>query len=380
MDVEEDVEQDLELSNPMVVEKYKAAAEVANRVMIAVLEYLAPGQSVVDVCAYGDKQIEDLVQSSLKKVKHKGIAFPTCVSINNCAGHMSPLPEDPAIVVQAGDLVKVQLGVHIDGFPSIVSHSWIVGQTVPATGRISDVVCAAYYASECALRLVRPGKKNTDITNVIRKCADAFHVQPLEGVLSHQMKHNCIDANNVIINRPELDQQVDEFTFEINQVYCIDVVMSTGEGKAKEIESRTTVFKRAVDRNYQLKLQASRQILAEITTKYPNHAFSLRSLDEKKRRMGISDIAKHELVDTYPVLWEREGEFIAQFQFTVLIMPNSTVRLNGPFPLPHVSSEYSVDQDQEIQDILKMNLVRKKKRAKKAGKTPAASTEKMDTA
>jgi len=380
MDVEEDVEQDLELSNPMVVEKYKAAAEVANRVMIAVLEHMAPGLNVGDVCAYGDKQIEDLVQASLKKVKHKGIAFPTCISINNCAGHMSPLPDDPAIVIQAGDLVKVQLGVHVDGFPSIVSHSWIVAQTAPATGRISDVVCAAYYASECALRLVRPGKKNTDITDVIRKCADAFHVQPLEGVLSHQMKHNCVDANNVIINRPDVDQQVDEFTFEVNQVYCLDVVMSTGEGKAKEISSRTTVFKRAVDRNYQLKLQASRQILAEINTKFPNHPFSLRSLDEKKRRMGISDIAKHELVDSYPVLWEREGEFIAQFQFTVLIMPNSTVRLNGPFPLPHVSSEFSVDQDQEIQEILKMNLQRKKKRAKKAAKTPAAGAEKMDTA
>jgi len=264
------------------VEKYKAAADVANRVLIAVLEYIQPGLGVLEVCTFGDKQIEEAVQNCLKKVKHKGIAFPTCISLNNCAGHMSPLPEDPAVTINTGDLVKVQLGVHVDGFPCLASHTWIVGQTAPAAGRMADVVCAAYYASECALRLVRPGKKNTDITNIIRKCADAFRVQPLEGVLSHQMKHNCIDANNVIINRPDVDQQVDEFTFEINQVYCLDVVMSTGDGKAREINSRTTVFKRAVDRNYQLKLQASRQILAEINTKFPNHAFSLRSLDEKK--------------------------------------------------------------------------------------------------
>lgn len=169
-----------------------------------------------------------------------------------------------------------QLGAHIDGFPVLAAHSWIVGQTAPATGRLSDVVCAAYYASECALRLIRPGKTNTDVTNIIKKCAEAFHVEPLEGVLSHQVKHNCLDANNVIINRPEVDQQVEEFTFEVNTVYCLDVVMSTGEGKARELTSRTTVYKRAVDRNYQLKLQASRQILAEINAKFPNHAFSLR--------------------------------------------------------------------------------------------------------
>lgn len=93
--------------------------------------------------------------------------------------------------------------------------------------------------------------------------------------------------------------------------------------------------------------------------------------------MGIVEVVKHELVDSYPVLYEKEGEYIAQFQFTVLVLPNSTVRLNGPFPLPHVSSEFSVDQNQDIQNVLKMNLQRKKKRATK--KT-TKDVEQMDTA
>jgi len=349
-----------------VIEKYKAAGDICNRVLQALLEAIKPGTNLVEACAYGDKLIEDTAQATFKKLKkNKGIAFPTCISINNCCGHMSPLPDDPPVLIQEGDLIKIDLGAHIDGFPVLCAHSWIVGQSEPATGPLADVVCAAYYASECALRLVRPGKTNTDVTNIIKKCADAFHVQPLEGVLSHEMKHNCLDANNVIINRREVDQQAEEFHFEVGQVYALDVIMSTGEGRAREIEARTTVFKRAVDRNYQLKLQASRQIFAEINTKFPNHAFCLRSLDEKKRRMGITEIVKHELVDSYPVLWEKDGECVAQFKFTVLILPNSTVRLNGPFPLPHVSSTYSVDQEEEIQAVLKMNLQRKKKKPTK---------------
>lgn len=376
----EDAPESFDLSNDQVVEKYKIAADIANRVMLAILQAIVPNANVVEACALGDKLIEEACQGTAKKIKKKGIAFPTCVSINHCAGHMSPLPEDPAIIVKEGDLIKVDLGVHIDGFPVVCAHSWIVGQTVPATGPLSDVVCAAYYASECALRLIRPGKTNTDVTNIIKKAADSFHVQPLEGVLSHEMKHNCLDANNVILNRAELDQQVDEFQFEVGQVYAIDVIMSTGEGKAKEIESRTTVFKRAADRNYQLKLTASRQIFAEINAKFPAHAFSLRSLDEKKRRMGITEIVKHELVDSYPVLWEKEGEFVAQFKFTCLILPNSTVRLTGPYPLPHVASAYSVDQDEEIQNILKMNLARKKKRATKKGGAKGGAVQGMDTA
>lgn len=129
---------------------------------------------------------------------------------------------------------------------------------------------------------MRPGQTNTAITKTIRKVADIFHVNPVEGVLSHEVKRNLIDGNNVIIQRPEVDQNVEEFSFEQNQVYVMDISMSTGEGKTREIDSRTTVFKRAVDRNYQLKITAARQILGEISQKAPILPFGLRMLDEKK--------------------------------------------------------------------------------------------------
>lgn len=74
----------------------------------------------------------------------------------------------------------------------------------------------------------------------------------------------------------EPDQQVEEFTFETNQVYAFDIVMSTGEGRAREEAARTTVYKRAIDRSYQLKLQASRALFSEIQKRFPVHPFSLR--------------------------------------------------------------------------------------------------------
>jgi len=288
---------------------------------------------------------------------------------------MSPLPEDSdqVLPLKAGDLVKVDLGVHIDGYVATAAHTWIIpveGQEAPFAGRLGDVVCAAYYASECALHLLQPGRTNNEITKMIKKVADIFHVNPVEAVLSHQMKQNCIDANNVIINREEIDQHVEEFKFETNQVYAIDILMSTGEGKTRETVNRTTVFKRAADRNYQLKLAAARQIFGEINAKSPFLPFSLTSLDDKKRRLGITEIVKHELVDCYPVLWERDGEFIAQFKFTALILPSSTERLTAAFPLPAVSSLYNVTE--EINQIMAINLKRTKKKPKK--KKPAVET------
>jgi len=116
------------------------------------------------------------------------------------------------------------------------------------------------------------------------------------------------------------------------------------------------VFKRALDRNYQLKLQAARDLFREVNTKYPSLVFSLRGLDPKKRRLGIKEIVTHDLFDSYPALYEKDGEFIAQFKFTALILPKSTVKLTAAFPLPHVTSKYDIAEVQEIQTVLALPL------------------------
>jgi len=311
--------------------------------------------------------------------------------VNTCACHFSPLPGDPSYTIKAGDAVKIDLGVHFDGYISQCAHTIVVAQNSedgPLTGRVADAICAAYFASECAIRLLKPGTSNIEISNAIRKVADIFHVNPLEGVLSHEVKRNLIDGNNVILQRTEVDQNVEEVTFEMNQAYVIDIAMITGEGKTREVESRTTIYKRAVDRSYQLKVQASRSILVEIQQKAPVLPFCLRMLDEKKRKFGIVEIVKHDLLDTYPVLYEKPGETVVQFKFTALILPDITERLNT-FNLPHVTSEYSIDTDPDIQAIMQLSTERetekkpkkKKAAAKKKGKpqNETEETQQMET-
>ena len=60
-----------------------------------------------------------------KKKTEKGIAFPTCISVNEVCGHFSPLEGEH--LIKEGDLVKIDLGVHIDGYVGLAAHSIIVG-------------------------------------------------------------------------------------------------------------------------------------------------------------------------------------------------------------------------------------------------------------
>ena len=75
------------------------------------------------------------------------------------------------------------LGVHIDGFIALVGHTIIVG-SAPADERKSNVILAAYHGVQAALRLLKAGNTNNQVTETIQKIATAYGVSPLEGVLS----------------------------------------------------------------------------------------------------------------------------------------------------------------------------------------------------
>ena len=100
--------------------------------------------SISELCAFGDSLIEAEAKKVFTKDKkmEKGVAFPTCLSVNNVVGHYSPLKSEDA-QLKAGDLVKIDLGCHIDGFVGLVAHTVVVGAEALA-GPKADVLLAAY--------------------------------------------------------------------------------------------------------------------------------------------------------------------------------------------------------------------------------------------
>ncbi|GER26661.1 methionine aminopeptidase 2 [Striga asiatica] len=411
MSDEEREERELDLSSPEVVTKYKSAAEIVNKALQLVVSECREGALVVDLCEKGDTFIRDQAGNMYKNVKKKierGVAFPTCISVNNTVCHFSPAKDDTT-KIGAGDVLKINsgqwisdelaylftlwsfcsdMGCHIDGFIAVVAHTHVVqSEQGPITGRAADVIAAANTAAEVALRLVRPGKKNKDVTEAIQKVAAAYDCKIVEGVLSHQMKQFVIDGNKVVLSASGPETRVDEAEFEENEVYSIDIVTSTGEGKPKLLdEKQTTIYKRAVDKNYHLKIKASRFIFSEISQKFPVMPFTARALEDKRARLGLLECVNHELLQPYPVLHEKPGDLVAHIKFTVLLMPNGSDRITS-HPLQDLQPTKTVE-DTEIKAWLALPTKTKKKgggkkkKGKKADKSEdaGADAEPMDSA
>lgn len=371
----------VDCTRPDVVTKYRTAADLTNVALQTVIESCVPGADIATLCKAGDALIDQKVDKLYTKREkgekiRKGVAFPTCITVNELVDNYSPLLSESK-TLKEGDLVKIHLGTHIDGYTAVAAHTVVIGEP-EVRGRKADVIRAAWAASEAALRSIVVGGKSTAVVNVMKSCVESFKCNLVESITCHQLKQHVLEGVKAFSIRDPIDEKSSPIEFELNEVYAVDVVVSSGEGKSKPSDIRTSVFRRNVEQNYALKTPMARQFLREVTTRFPTLPFSARQIeDEKMCRLGISECHRHELLEGYPVLTERAGEYVAQFLFTVMLLPGGTKKVTG-LPLLQdniIMSDHSIT-DEAILTLLatSANPKKKKKKAREELKKSAETT------
>uniref|UniRef100_A0AC35UDF0 Peptidase_M24 domain-containing protein n=1 Tax=Rhabditophanes sp. KR3021 TaxID=114890 RepID=A0AC35UDF0_9BILA len=371
-DEEDHAVSDLELTpaNETVNNKYRSAAQIANDALKAVIGATVEGKSVTELCEFGDDFITVAASKLFKGTKMgKGIAMPTCISLNNCACHYSPLRSDPEILLKAGDVVKIDLGAHFDGYIATAGHTVTVGASAAnkIKGKVADAMFAASQCLEAATRMLKPDSTHTstDVNDKLMKICESYGVTLVENMVSHQLVQNDIHGSKSIVQNPTEDQKsgVSKFYFEPYEVFALDILISTGTGKVKQGDARTTVFKKN-NTQYALKLKSSRLFFSEATAKFGSMPFTLRGVfeDEAKARVGVVECAKHQIMSPYPVLYEKEGETIVQLKATVFVLPSGVSKIAGlPVDLSAYETEKSIT-DIDICALLKTSLKIKKEK------------------
>lgn len=229
------------------------------------------------------------------------------------------------------------LGAQIDGFPSIVAETVVVGESTsaPIEGRKADLLHATWLASEAAIGIfAQAGKKNWEVTSIVDKVAEEFGVTPVESMLSHNIeKNNLYGSRETILNPSKTNKsQVDSIKFEENEVWGLDILVSTSaDGKVKDSAYRPTLYK-LTGNSYSLKMKLSHKMLAELKKK-SNGPFpaNIRTFDESNRaRGGLAENVNHKVVLAYDVMTDKEGEFIAQYFTTFGVTKEGIVRFTNP--------------------------------------------------
>lgn len=380
-----------DLSNSDVCTKYQEAAKIVNLALEGLVQQCVPGAKILDLCEFGHTvmkaQASKLYQKKVNGVAiDRGVAFPVCISVNDVVCNHSPLPTEERPPLKVGDIVKMDLGCHIDGYIAVAAHTCVVTESPDAQPEkdeeLNNVAVAAYNAMLVAAASIKAGANNAEVTKAVERVASAYGVTPISSVRMHQMKRYVLDGvKEVALKEPSPDDQEEEkvpaCTFEQAEVYAVDVAMCTGDGKARPGEFRTTVFKRNVEKQYLLKVKAARQLLAEVDKKFPTLPFTMRHLsDLRSAKLGITECIAHGLLTPYPSMHDYSGK-VAHFKCTVLLLPSGTARVTG-LKLP---SYFTTDKaaDEETQKVLEeIASTEAKKAAKKAAKKKTKKKKKSE--
>ncbi|KAJ5722308.1 hypothetical protein N7488_000343 [Penicillium malachiteum] len=389
-------EVDYTLNNPDTLTKYKTAAAISHKVLEAVTALCLEGEKIVEICEKGDQLLDEEIAKVYKGKKIlKGISHPTTVSPSSYVTPYTPLKTDAAeaeTVLKAGELVKIQLGAQIDGFGTIVCDMAVVPKKDAAkeviTGREADLIVATHYANELLLRLMVPqgllaqgtdeekakatAKKaptQSQISDLLEKVAKAYDCKVIENTTSWMFDRNEIEGTKKIILTPGNGVR-GEGVPEVGEVWGVEVGLSLGSGKVKNLDHRATLHRRTTT-TYILKRPSSRQTLSEVVKKFGTFPFSLRQLeDEKAAKVGVVECVRGGVLRQYEPAGETDGSAVSRLLTTIAITKNGITKLAAPnaVDLEQVKSDKKIE-DEEILKILEQPLARstgnKKNKSKK---------------
>lgn len=213
-------------------------------------------------------------------------------------------------------------------------------------------------------------RKASEITRVITETAAYFRCQPVEGTFSSPMKRFVLRAGKDIENRfldELIVQDLEKYDFEVeaNQVYQLNVVLTTGDGTVKNTEYKPFVYQRDVNKSYQLKMKSARQAYAEVNANHTVFPFATRSLSGNTARLGLTSLLHHELITAYPVMKTKlPSELVAQFKGTVLVTAEGPVRNTRNLQLPYIHSQYCIPETTTAHTVLSTPAVKEIRTAK----------------
>ena len=427
-EVEEEIEEEEEFDDevgedfskdPRAFSYLQDAGRIADDALQAIIKKMIPGANLYELCTQSDAFILDKLSKIYTKKKFiKGLAFPTCISINEVCGNYSApaeITDDPheKKSLSEGDVAKIDLGVQIHGFAAVAAHTVVVSSKPDekVTGAKAEVILAAYNSLQAALRIMKvKSSTNNEVTKAIESICKDYGVNPIEGVLSHRMKRDIIDGMECIINKNTFEQKVDDRQFEHGDVFGLDIIVSTGEGKPKETGIKTNVYKRALETTYKLRTDSGRRLLSVVENNFYSFPFTFNVFDKEENiklktpisnlkttmKLGLNECTKYELLHGYPVLSEKKGDIVAQFKYTIAVREEGPVVICG---LPLDVNKFTTDKkvtDENIVKALSSNLddylpnykksikVEKKKKkdakAKRAAKKAAKQKRKEEEA
>ena len=294
-----------------IFDNYVTAGKIASQVREYARTQDHTGRSLSEIC-------NDIEQEILKKGGQP--AFPVNVSLNDIAAHYTAVPNDP-IIVKNTDVLKIDVGVHIDGY---IADTAV---TVSYDTKYQNLIDIAERALDEAIGISRSNTRVSEIGRIIEKTITKYGCKPIQNLSGHSLERYTIHAGKSIPNIWTIGHS---FNLSVNNVYAIEPFVTTNDGQGVVYEGKIkNIF--GIGSRKRTKEQKTDDFLEYLWNKFKTLPFALRWIvneyEEKEALYLLEILVKKKNVHAYPILVEGANRIVVQAEHTIIPQESNTLTI-----------------------------------------------------
>jgi methionyl aminopeptidase len=280
---------------PEHLERWREAARIAAGARELGVRLAVPGAFRREIAEAVEAHIRDAGAAP---------AFPANLSRNAEAAHYTPDADDTSQLVE-GDLLKVDVGAHIDGAVADTADTVEVG----GARRNAHLIRAVHEAVSAGIAAVRPGGPVDDVSRAIAHAIRARGLKPVVDLTGHTIERYVLHAGKSIPNVPGAT----DATFVEGEVVAIEPFATNGLGRIDNGPFGHIVrFRRPPG--------PDDPALAAMFERFRTLPFTARWARSPEERSALERARR--VLQSYPMFVERGGGLVAQAEHTVLVGPD----------------------------------------------------------
>ena len=283
-----------------MLDSLREAGRVASAARALGAKRVVAGARLLEVCEAVEHEIHR---------RGGALAFPVQTSRNDVAAHYCPSPDD-ATVYATGDLAKLDLGVHVDG--------WVVDTAL--TVNVGDVpenralVGAASRALEAAIAIAHAGVSVRVLSAAIEQTIRDAGLSPVRNLCGHGVGRYVVHCPPPIPNVAGNGQDI----LQAGAVVAIEPFATDGPGLVTE-EGVPEVFRldpasHALGAPHGDVVEAIRALSGLPFARRQLRGFDRTAIDET-----LLWLKRHARLTAYPPLQQKGGRPVAQAEHTIYV-------------------------------------------------------------
>jgi len=254
-------------------------------------------------------KILDIAEAIEKKIFEVGAkpAFPVNIGINEVAAHYTPSIDDQT-VLKEGDMVKIDIGLHVDGYISDNAFTVLVGKNS------HPMIEIAKKAVEEARKVLRENVKIKEVSEVIESVVSSSGFNIVRNLTGHFLDRYIVHGVSI----PNVKNDI-EIPIPKGQAVAIEVFVTNGSGWVKE-SSEVEIFQFREDKGSRI-LEA-KKILEMSIRDFDGLPFAkrwIKNIPRAKLDLAIRDLVNRGCLIDYPVLKESDNSLVAQWEESLIV-------------------------------------------------------------